>query len=185
MSSGRACIGSFMLRVKKLLPSAVKSRGAVSPIARESASRMPVKIPDSAVGMNTERKERQRVKPKRPSSLGDRPRRQPQDLHRRDDDQRQHDDGQGDRAREAREMALRDHDQRVDEDADHDRGEGRQHVDEEPRADAARPPTSTRTPRRATPTGTAMSVARPVISSVPTIAFRMPPPVALRSPGGS
>ena len=44
-----------MSSVKKLLPSAVKSNGAVSPIARETASRMPVKIPDSAAGMNTDR----------------------------------------------------------------------------------------------------------------------------------
>ena len=45
------CIGSFMSVLKKLLPSDVKSRGAVSPTARETASSSPVKMPDRAVGM--------------------------------------------------------------------------------------------------------------------------------------
>ncbi len=55
MSSGRACIGSFMSVLKKLLPSDVKIKGAVSPTALETASSRPVNIPDRAVGMNTDR----------------------------------------------------------------------------------------------------------------------------------
>ena len=48
-----------------------------------------------------------------------------------------------------------------------------------------RPPTSREKTARAMPTGTAMSVASPVIMSDPIRALRIPPPVALRSPGGS
>ena len=63
MSRGRPCIGSFMLSEKKLLPSAVKRRGAVSPIAREIARSIPVKMPDKAVGTKVEKNDRQRLGP--------------------------------------------------------------------------------------------------------------------------
>ena len=47
------------------------------------------------------------------------------------------------------------------------------------------PPTSTSKTAMSSPIGTAIRAARPVISSVPMMALRMPPPAALRSPGGS
>ena len=50
---------------------------------------------------------------------------------------------------------------------------------------AARPPISVSKTAIRMPSGAAIRVARAVISSVPTMALRMPPPVALRSPGGS
>src|SRR5512146_489527 len=50
---------------------------------------------------------------------------------------------------------------------------------------ATRPPISREKTASAIAVGTAISVASPVMSSVPTTAFRIPPPVALRSPGGS
>ena len=76
--------------------------------------------------------------------------------------------------------------QRVDEDPDHDRRQPGQDVDDEPCRPRRRlPPTSREKTARAIPIGTAISVASPVIISVPTGRCGSRRQLALRSPGGS
>ena len=104
-SAGAAPASVRSVRVKKLLPSAVNMSGAVSPIARETPSSTPVKIPEGPSARSTDMmaaSERVPAPARPPRWVGASAAATPRPTR----DQREHDDGQRERSGEPREVAL-------------------------------------------------------------------------------
>src|SRR6266542_327656 len=130
MTTGRLAIGEFMLDVQTWLLSAVKSSGAVSPLIRATASRMPVMMPAFAARTVTSAIT---FHCGAPSGRGfaQAVRDQAQHVFRRADHHWNHDQGERHGAGPGGEMPDADHIGFVDEQADDDRRGGEQDVVDE------------------------------------------------------
>ena len=159
------------------LPIAVNNNGAVSPSARDIASKAPVTMPGRATGNTTFRATVPSCPPIAiPASTSSARTVLNRDLGRACHD-RHHEDRQRDGCRDRGELSERDDDERVGEDADRDRRDPRGR----PRRCIAMPPRSasasalSRSPTRM-PSGIPIRPAMPSMMSEPTIAFEIPPP---------